>query len=79
MCENSFIQSKGIVQIVCRALTGETSATSVAEEIYADLSRQEPTIKLLYVTPEKVPFCVACLDRSDLRIGSFAIDFREFA
>ncbi|CAL2035138.1 unnamed protein product [Caenorhabditis brenneri] len=39
--------------IGCEALTADLTA-SAQEEIYSDLSSENPTIKLLYVTPEKI-------------------------
>ncbi|CAL2035160.1 unnamed protein product [Caenorhabditis brenneri] len=39
--------------IGCEALTADLIA-SAQEEIYSDLSSENPTIKLLYVTPEKI-------------------------
>lgn len=46
-------------QIPATSLSGDKS-DSEAGRIYMQLSRKDPIIKLLYVTPEKVRLCDLC-------------------
>lgn len=52
-CKNVLMQSRRAFQIPATSLSGEFGDRE-AGRIYMQLSRKEPIVKLLYVTPEKV-------------------------